>query len=105
MRKLSMIEQAEGTCFLCTCIYNDWSRKNSLHRHHIFYGCRHDKAEKYKLTINLCPYHHTGDINGNSEAIHHNHEIDMRIKAFAQFIFERTYSRELFVKEFGKSWL
>lgn len=102
----SIIEQPEGSCFLCGCIYKDWSEKRGLHKHHIFYGiANRRKSEKYGLTIKICSKHHTGDIYGKDEAIHFNRDIDEMVKQFAQVIFEKEHSHELFVKEFGRSWL
>lgn len=102
----SIISQEEGMCFLCEHMLKNYQKHAYLEEHHIFYGSSNrSKSERYGLKINLCMYHHRGDINGRKEAIHFNHDIDIMIKKFAQQIFEKDKTRELFIKEFGKSWL
>lgn len=99
----SIIPQEENTCYLCD-LFREY-HSNVLHEHHIFYGSRHKKAEEMGLKLNLCLYHHTGDINGNAEAVHFNKEYDLMLKKIAQAIYESKYGHDQFVKEMGKSWL
>lgn len=99
----SIIPQEENTCWLCN-YFMKWNNA-PLHEHHIFYGSRHKKAEQWGLKVKLCLMHHTGDINGNKEAVHFNPEYDMILKKMAQRVFEEKYSHDKFIKEFGKTWL
>ena len=57
------------------------------------------------LKVKLCQYHHTGDINGNKEAVHFNKKYDLALKKIAQKYYESIYGHEKFVEEMGKSWL
>lgn len=52
------------------------------------------------MTVRLCYEHHEGK-NG----VHSNPINDGYLKRYAQNVFEQKYSREKFIKVFGKSWL
>lgn len=73
-------------------------------------------SEKYGLKVYLCKYHHTGDINGSSGAVHSNPNTgaDLWLKKRAQYAWERKYAKHLHESEeaneefrdvFGKSYL
>lgn len=90
----SMI-QNEKECFVCKTIYN-------LHNHHIFYGTANRRlSEKYGLKVWLCGNHH----NLSNEGVHFNRKLDLYIKKIGQAAFEKTHTREEFMKIFGKNYL
>lgn len=89
--------QKNKECFLC-------GTTRAMEKHHIFFGkANRAKSEKYKdiCTVWLCAYHH----RHSSQGVHFNKQYDLMLKQIAQEEFERAYSHELFIKEFGKSWL
>lgn len=103
----SRFYQEEGECFLCARL-EPWPKYHKdLERHHIYWGCRHEAAEQYGFTVNLCPHHHRGDDKGDKDAVHRPDKNDYGnyIKRWAQNEFEKTHSREEFMEIFGKSWL
>lgn len=69
--------------------------------HHIFGGANRKISDKYGFTVRLCHYHH----NEPPDGAHFNREFDLKLKRWAQGIYEETNTREDFIKEFGKSWL
>lgn len=101
----SIIRQEERTCFLCR-IFEEPEYHNYLECHHIFHGTANRKqSEKFGLKVNLCKRHHTGDINGNTEAVHFNKNYDEALKRIGQTYFEIEHKREEFIQIFGRSWL
>lgn len=82
-------------CYICGTTVD-------LHRHHIFFGTANRKlSEKYGCWVYLCAHHH----NMSDLGVHHNRELDLRLKQTAQKVFEEKYSHEKFVTVFGRSWL
>lgn len=82
--------------------YNCGDTRN-IEEHHIFYGCRNRKlSEHYGLKVHLCPGCHrnlkTGVHGGNLE-------LDKRLKAAAQELFEAKYGHDFFMRTFGKNYL
>lgn len=98
---MDSIIQTDKKCFLCGKVRGGW---NSLHSHHIFGGtANRKKSEQYGLKVWLCGYdcHEYGP-----NAVHMNKQIDLMVKAEGQKKFEEVYGdRNLFRKEFGKSYL
>ena len=99
--------QEEGECFLCARLERWPVYHKNLERHHIYWGSRHEMAEQYGFTVNLCAHHHRGDEKGNKDAVHSPDKNDYGnyIKRWAQNEFEKDHSREEFMEIFGKSWL
>lgn len=91
---MESIIQIHKECFMC-------HRTGDLHSHHIFGGSNRKWSEKYGLKIWLCPEHHNMSDNG----IHFNKALDLQIKQIAQREFEDTYTREEFMRIFGKNYL
>lgn len=93
----SIIERKNACeCYIC-------GRTTGLHDHHIFYGRgRRKKSEHYGLKVHVCYICHEG--NGGIH-MNPNEGYDLALKQLAQRAFEEKYSHELFVKEFGKSWI
>lgn len=68
---------------------------NQIAMHHIFEGRNRKNSTKYGMIVPLCPYHH-------------NWVHKMNYKGFkeqAQKEFEKTHTREEFIKIFGRSYL
>lgn len=84
----------ERVCFICKTPYN-------LHRHHIFAGARRDASERLGAWVYLCARHH----NMSSMGVHNSHDLDSKIKAFAQTKLEENgMSRSEFIATFGRNW-
>jgi hypothetical protein len=93
-QKLKSIIQAEKECFFTG--FRQW-----LERHHIFGGSNRKHSEKYGLWVYLEHHMH----NEPPEGVHHNRERDLALKRIGQAAFERTHSREKFMRIFGKNYL
>lgn len=93
---MESIIQRRKECFIC-------GARDCIHSHHIFGGtANRKKSEQYGLKVWLCGFHH----NLSDEGVHFNRELDLKLKRLAQREFEETYGdRELFRREFGKSYL
>ena len=72
-----------------------------LHKHHIFGGANRKHSERYGLYVWLSPEWH----NMSDKGVHFNPALDRELKQIAQREFEQRYSRDKFIKEFGKSYL
>lgn len=72
--------------------------KIATQTHHIFGGVRRKKSDKYKLTIPLCFECHRSLHDGKLE------EWNKKLKSETQKEFEKKYSYELWMKEFGKDY-
>lgn len=75
-----------------------------LVRHEIFMGNPNRKLSKqYGLWVWLTPYWH----NGSNYSVHgtNGHELDLKLKKAGQEAFEKIYSRDEFIRIFGKSYL
>ena len=65
--------------------------------HHCLHGIHRKNADKYGLTVHLCPECHI--------ALHDKGEHDLELEQIGQKAFEREYGREEFLRVFGKNWL
>lgn len=91
--KSSLVTADLEHCFVCQC-------EGNLQEHHVFFGTANRKqSDKYRMTVPLCMKCHTGP-NG----VHHNNELDLRIRQLAQIEFEKNFSFEEFMKVFGKNF-
>lgn len=91
---MKSIIQNNKECYVCKTTLG-------LHLHHCLYGSANRKlADKYKLTVWLCPMHH----NMSDYGVHFNIELDTHLKRLAQLKFEETYN-ESFLKIFGRNYL
>lgn len=86
----------EKKCWVCGAEYG-------LHKHHIYAGVANRKlSEKYGLWVYLCGRHH----NLSNEGAHFNRDLDLRLKQYAQEVFEaRIGTRDDFRAIFGKSYI
>lgn len=98
---MKSILQSDKECYLCRYLYDSENTRN-LHDHHIFFGTANRvKSELYGMKVWLCIFHHIEGIG----AVHKNRDYDLVLKKIAQKKFEETYTREEFIKIFGKSYL
>lgn len=81
-------------CYFCKTTYN-------LHKHHIYFGPNRKISEKIGAWTYLCAEHH--NLSGNS--VHHNRDLDLILKKKYQEEYEKTYTREEFIKLIGKSYI
>lgn len=92
--------KADGTCYLCQLLKQDYSRKMALQEHHIIYGRGNRKlSEKYGLKVYLCYEHHMG----RSEGVHFNRKNADLLKQIAQKAFIRAYPTLDFMKIFRRN--
>ena len=69
--------------------------------HHVFYGTANRKlSDKYGMVIGLCYNHHRGN-----KGVHHNRELDLRLKRMAQERFIQVYPEQDFLAIFGRNYL
>lgn len=89
---MKSVLQKERECWYCHTRYN-------LECHHVYgSGCRKN-SEKYGLKVWLCNRHHTG-IDG----VHNgNYQLDTQLRILGQLEFEKTHSREEFIRLFIRS--
>lgn len=81
-------------CYICG--RTDW-----IERHHIFGGPYRKASERHGLMVDLCHWCH----NEPPAGVHHNSEVNHRLKAGFQGKFEETHTRQEFLEIFGKSYL
>ena len=99
--KASIMQEKDGTCYLCVLLQQDYRTHGSLEEHHIYGGPNRDKSEAEGLKVYLCLRHHrTGQ-----EAVHNNAEIMRLLRQQGQIAYEQTHSREEFRRLMGKSYL
>ena len=90
------IMQNEKKCYLT-------GSKNGLHKHHIFGAFNRDRSEKWGLWVWLKWDRHID--NSPHRTPHNDVEIDMMLKKQGQREFEKRYSHDLFMQEFGRNYL
>lgn len=92
---MKSIIQRTKECYFCKSPY--------VEDHHIIYGnARRQLSEKYGLKVWLCVAHHRGTYGVHGRE---GHQLDLTLKQLAQKVFEKTHTRDDFIKIFGKSYL
>lgn len=90
----SIITANENECFVC-------HTSRFLERHHIVFGTANRRlSEKYGLVVSLCPYCHRGRFG-----VHHNKDLDLKLKRIAQEAFTEEYPDLSFEQIFGRNYL
>ncbi len=85
----------EAECYIC-------GDTRDLHKHHIYFGTANRKlSERYGCWCYLCAQHH----NMSTNSVHHNRDMDLRLKRECQKRFIDKYDNEKFIVTFGRSWL
>jgi len=94
--------KADRTCYLCMLLDQNYRRYRNLHEHHIYGGLANRPiSEAEGLKVYLCLHHH----EFSEEAVHGNKEIMELLRQEGQRAFERTHTREEFMKLIGKNYL
>lgn len=101
MSKSILQNKSDEECLLCRIlgpVPGNWP----LEEHHVMFGRRfRKKSEHYGLKVYICiPHHRTGE-----DAAHQNDEVSDLLKKLAQIQFEKIYSHELWMQEFGINYL
>ena len=91
---MKSIMQSTKECFVTHSTAN-------LHKHHIFYGSNRKKSEQYGCYVYLVPELH----NMSDMGVHFNKGFDLWLKRLCQGEFEKTHTRQEFMKIFGKNYL
>lgn len=86
---------------MCMKMRPHYEWQKAVHEHHIFGGFNRDKSEAEGLKVYLCLEHH---ISGK-EAVHNNAELMRELRKDGQRAFEKTHTREEFMRLFGKNYL
>lgn len=99
--------KCEGTCYICSRFFGDFRQKPYLEEHHVFGGPNRKISEHYGMKVYLCKKHHTGDIDGEKDAVHRPdlNEYNDRLHIIAQREFEKLHTHEEFMKKFGRNYL
>lgn len=100
--KKSILQEKNGICFLCALLEGDTRQQYGLHKHHVFFGTANRKlSEEDGLYIYLCMRHHeTGP-----DAVHVNKGTRVMLQIYAQEAYEKTHTREEFIKRYGRSYI
>ncbi len=93
--------QAAHECYICRAVYNVRT-PGGLEEHHVFPG-KPGRAlsEEYGLKVWLCAPHHRDPVFG----VHFDPDMMLWLKRRGQQAFERTHTREEFVRLFGGNYL
>lgn len=100
-KKSIMQPKGDRRCYLCMLLDGDFTYKPYLEEHHVLFGNTHAFAEAEGLKVNLCLEHHR---NGPA-AVHNNAKNARILMAKAQEVYERTHTREEWMKNAGKNYL
>lgn len=102
--KKSILQDHDGGCYLCEKQGVFRTYKN-LHKHHIYSGPNRHISEREGFFVWLCPHHHTGDAEGSHAAVHFNHENAQILHEDCQREYEKTHTREDFMRLIGRNYL
>lgn len=72
-------------------------KAKTVHRHHCLHGSRRKAADKYDLTVYLCPECH--------QRLHDQGIGDRYLQQLAQKHFEDRFGHKMYMKVFGKNYL
>jgi hypothetical protein len=87
--------QTKEECIVCGGI-------DGLQRHHVFFGNpNRAHAEEDGMWVWACYYHHTASL----VSFHMNRGMDLKLKKYAQGIYEQEHTREDFIQRYGRSYL
>lgn len=97
----SIMQEKDGTCYLCMKLHGNFRVHGWLHKHHAFGGSRRQVSEAEGFFVWLCPEHHeTGP-----EAVHRERAVMRLVQQDVQREYEKTHSREAFMALIGKNYL
>lgn len=92
--KPSILKTEPGVCYICR-------KQTDTALHHIFYGPKRKMSDENGFTVFLCPDCH----QYAPHAAHRCREIDLWLRARCQRVFEKTHSRDEFMRLVGKNYL
>lgn len=70
--------------------------------HEVFFGTANRKISiDNGFCVGLCNAHH----NGSNYSVHHNRDMDLKLKRLYQTEYEKTHSRDDFIKLIGRNYL
>ena len=98
-QKSILQDQSCKQCYLCVLLNGDYSYK-IVEDHHIYHGPNRKNSELQGFKVNLCIFHH----REGKEAVHRNRENDLILKKICQREYEKTHTRQEFVRIIGKSY-
>lgn len=93
MRADSLLSKSK-CCYICG------SRQN-IHLHHIYQNANRNNSDKIGAWVYLCANHHTLD----RYSVHQCPKMAMELKIKAQEEYEKTHSREDFMKIIKRNYL
>lgn len=96
----SILQIADGRCYLCEMLKCDFSPKTVEEHHAIGGTSRRRLSEKYGLKVYLCPDHH----RIGKHAVHKNAEVAAVLKDIAQRKFELEFPELDFMAIFSKNY-
>lgn len=92
---MKSILQSEKVCYVT-------GRTSPLHKHHIYFGNPlRQISEDNGFWVWLVPELHNASNNG----VHFNREFDLALKRECQAEYEKSHSRDEFIKLIGRSYL
>lgn len=88
----SILQDRESGCLFCG--------NPNTEEHHVCGGANRKNSTAYGMMVYLCHAHHNEPPHG----VHHNRELNDRLKAWAQVRFEEAYPNTNFTEVFGKNY-
>lgn len=99
--KASILQKKDGTCYLCRMLHGSGTIHPYTEEHHIFFGSgQRWKSEADGMKVYLCTEHH----REGREAVHRNAAVCRQLQAAAQKEYEKTHTREEFMKRYGRNY-
>lgn len=92
-KRTSILTDDMEHCYVCGA--------SPVHIHEVYFGTKKWKSIEYGCCVPLCPKHH----NMSKEGVHHNHDLDWRLKQECQKEFERRYGFVKFMEVFRRNYL
>ena len=92
--KIEKLNLLKDECWFCG--------NPATEKHEIFFGSSNRKLSiEYGLMVNLCHICH----RDNTVGVHGSRSRDLQLKRYGQTEFEKMYSKEEFMKIFGRNYL
>lgn len=92
MTRFSILNNLE-TCYFCG------RPREAIHE--VYFGRNRQTSIKYGFCVGLCSEHH----NMSNRSVHHDRKMDMILKKRYQREYEKTHTREEFIKLIGRNYL
>lgn len=101
IHKKSILQEKDGTCYLCVRLHGDYRIHRVTHEHHVYDGPNRGISEAEGFKAHLCPGHH----QYGAEAVHKNHEMMLLLQQDCQRAYEQGHTREEFMRLIGRNFL